>query len=199
MDEIVEQSDGGREAVTGVQNAALVHIRRNHFGNFLIQVILEQIYFFVPHVDQRPDAHDQQDHDRRQNRRQVDVNHALQPAGAVDGGGLVQFRADPGQRCNVNHRAPSGALPHARPDVHMPEHAGLRQKVNPVAAQRRNRMVHDADRRRKHHVNHADQHHCRDKVRRIQDGLRHFPDFGCHFVQQQRQKNREREADEHRI
>lgn len=54
---------------------------------------------------------DEHDEDGAADARPGDVEHFLQPVGAVDVGRFVQLRVDPGERCKVNDAVPSEFFP----------------------------------------------------------------------------------------
>ena len=126
--------------------------------------------------------------------------YAAQTARAVYLCGLDKAEVHAGQRRDVYYRAVTGRLPHARPDVHVPEERGYAHVVYLLCADELCNAVDKAGAQREEVAHYADQNDGRYEVGRVGYHLNRLAVLaGGALVDRQRQQYREREGREQAV
>lgn len=106
----------------------------------------------------------------------------------------MQLRADAGECCEVNNRAPSCTLPYAGPHINVSPVGFFRHEVDRRNSDCFQYVVDNTDGRRQEQNDHTTHNYGGNEVRRVGDGLDHFPvSLMAEGVQHQCQDDRNRE------
>ena len=155
---------------------------------------MQQQHFFEADVQQAAAAHNQQDAEGGQHAGDIHMPDALDDAGAVHDGGLVQLGGDGGQGGDVDDGAVAQLLPHAGPDVDTVEILGLGHIVGGGNAQIAQRHVDDAAAGVEELENQRAHNDGGNEVGRVADHLHRFAEaLKRNVIQQQRENQRKRE------
>lgn len=145
----------GGIAVTAAGQPLADHIGVDHLCKVLGGSCLNLEQLFIADIENIAQIHDQHNADRRIHQWQRDARDHLHRTRAVDYRSLVQAGIDPGQRSQIDDRAPAAALPNVAED-HKPVEvfrlseiidgfgAGIKRLPDPIdhSAVRRKDLLH---------------------------------------------------------
>ena len=200
-DDILEQTDGSRVIVLGIEHAAAIHIGGNDVCHLIGAFIVQVENRVKAYADNAAQSQDQHRRNRRQNARERDMHDLLESARAVDDGGFIQRGIDARDGSQIDDNAPAQFLPCRSNQVNGIKHVALNHEVNRLIqnAQLKQNRIDDAVAGREQLIHKSAHNNPGEEVRQVGDRLRDTLKLVIsHFVHQQRENDRQRE-DEQKI
>ena len=158
---------------------------------------MQQVDLFKVDVQQLTYLHDEQQHEGSGQTRQTDVDDLLPAVRAVDLRRFVQAAVNARQRGDVDHSLPAHRLPEAGDHVDGDEILRYAQIIDRRAAHHLGELRQRADAGGQDGGNHGDQHHRRNEVRQVGNGLHELHEFrAAKLVEHQREEHRHGEEDD---
>jgi len=197
-DDALEQAGCGGIGELAIDDADPIDIGVEDIDHADDRIVHHVKYLVEPCAHEEAQVQDEYGYNRAVQLRQGDVEHLLHAARSVDLRRLVQSRADPHDRRQIDDRVPSGAAPDLGDDEHPADMRLARHVIDRLVPEEVGDQVHRPLRRAEQLDPDAGDDDPAEEVRQIHDRLHILAEVAVrHLIHQQGQQDRHREAEEH--